>query len=123
MVFQNITLNLTAIGDITPFNISINESSLGEVVNVANSSSNNFIIFGSLFAILIIIYVALSDKTQFQNFGYGDVRAISLALASCVLIGLTMVSIGWSPNFKAVGMFITMWVLSLILIYLIENKE
>ncbi len=123
MAFQNISLNLTALESINPLNLSVNETSLSEVVNIANASTNNLIILGTLFAILIIIYVALSDKTPLQNFGYGDIRAINLGLAVCVLMGITIVGVGWSPNFKAVGMFITMWVISFILIYIIESRE
>lgn len=123
MVFTNISLNLSALGSINPINISVNETTVTEVVNIANTSTNNYVIFGTLFAILIIVYVALSDKTPKQNFGYEDSRAFNLALAVCVLMGLTIVSIGWSPNFKAVGIFITMWLLSFIIIYIIENRE
>lgn len=88
MAFQNITLNLTALADIKPINISVNETTLSEVINVANTSSNNFIIYATLFAILLVVYITLSDKTPLQDFGYGDVRAINLSLAVCVLIGL-----------------------------------
>ena len=123
MAFQNISLNLTALESITPLNISVNETSLGGIINVANVSTGNNIIFASLFGILIIVYVALSDKTPLQSFGYDDIRAVNLSLSVCVLIGLTMVSVGWSPNFRAVGMFISMWVLSFVIIYLVENKE
>lgn len=123
MVFTNISLNISALESITPINLSVNETSLTEVVNIANVSTNNYIIFGTLFAILIIVYVALSDKSPLQNFGYEDSRAINLGLAVCSLMGLSIVSVGWSPNFKAVGMFITMWVISLIIIYIVENRE
>ncbi|GAH45841.1 unnamed protein product [marine sediment metagenome] len=123
MAFTNISLNLTALENLTPINITVDETTLLEVVNIANDSTNNNLIFATLFTILIIIYLTLSDKTPLQDFGYSDVRAINLALSVCVLIGVTIVSVGWSPNFKAVGMFITMWVISSIIIYIIENKE
>lgn len=123
MAFQNISLNLSALENIEPINITVTETNLLELINIANTSTNNLLIFGTLFSILLIVYISLSDKTPLTNFGYSDIRALNLSLAVCTLIGLTMVSIGWSPNFKAVGMFITMWVLSSIIIYIIENKE
>lgn len=123
MVFQNISLNLSAFNNLEPLNISVNASGLNDVVSVANSNSSNSIIFFSLLSFFIIIYVALSDKTPLQDFGYGDLRALNIALAVCVLMGLTIVSVGWSPNFKAVGIFITAWLLSFIIILIVENKE
>lgn len=123
MVFQNITLNLTALESINPINITPSETTLSQVISVANSSVNDYIIFATMFIILIVIYLTLSDKTPYQDFGYDDIRALSITLNICVLMGLTIVSVGWSDNFKAIGIATILWLLSLITIYIIENRE
>ena len=117
-------MNLSALQDITPPNISISGSNIfSNIVSEANSITNDYLIFGVMMVILIVVYMILSDKTPLQEFGYDDFRALNLALSSCVLIGLNMISVGWSTNFFAVGMFSSLWMVTLIGILIYENKE
>lgn len=117
-------MNLSALQEITPPNISISGSGVfSNIISGANSITNDYLIFGTMIIILIVVYMILSDKTPLQEFGYDDFRALNLALSSCVLIGLTIVSVGWSGNFFAIGMFTSLWLVSFIGILIYENKE
>jgi len=126
MVISNITMNLSALDSIASPNITLAPSGgfgLGGLIDIANSSSDNLLIFGSLFIILVIMYVILTDRSPFGDFGFDDLRGLNVALSSCTLIGLTLVSVGWSSNFFAVGMFGTAWLVSYILVLIYTNRE
>lgn len=116
-------MNLTALQDIEPYNLSSVDSSLSSIVGVANSATNDYLIFAPMFIIFVIMYLVLTDKTPLQDFGYDDLRGLNIAFSSSSLIGLNMVSFGWSNNFFAVGMFVTLWLLTFIGISIYENQE
>lgn len=123
MAFTTIPMNLTAMQEITPPNISLTGSNVfSTIISDANSYTNDLLIFGSMFIILVLVYIVLSDKTPLQDFGYGDIRALNIALAVSVIIGLNIVMVGWSENFFAVGMFISFWLVTYIGITIYENK-
>lgn len=123
MAFQNISMNLTALQSITPPNISISGTGVfSNIVSSANAVTGDYIIFATLFIILIVMYLTLSDKTPLQEFGYDDMRALNIAFNSSTLIGMTTVSVGWSNNFFAIGMFTTLWLVSLIVILIYDSK-
>ena len=124
MVFQNVTMDLTALNNITSPTINISgSSSFSNIVSVANSTTNDLIIFASMFIILVIIYFALSDKSPIQDFGYDDLRALCIALSVSLIIGLEIIEVGWSTNFFAIGMFSSLWLINLIAIMIYENRD
>lgn len=124
MAFGTIEMNLTALNNISSPNINITNSNVfSEIISTSNTYASDFLIFASMIIIFIIMYLTLSDKTPFQDFGYDDMRALNIALSTSSLIGLTIISVGWSSNFFAVGMFTTLWVVSLFAIYIYENEE
>lgn len=124
MAFENLTMNMTALQDITPLNIDLSGSNVfNQIVSGANFQTGDYLILASLLIILFVLYWTLSDKTQLGDFMYDDFRAINIALSVSSLIGLTLVSVGWSGNFVAVGMFIVLYLLSWIGILIYENRE
>lgn len=124
MAFENLTMNMTALQDITPLNIDLSGSNVfNQIVSGANFQTGDYLILASLIIILFVLYWTLSDKTQLGDFMYDDFRAINIALSVSSLIGLTLVSVGWSGNFVAVGMFIVLYLLSWIGILIYENRE
>ena len=124
MVLTNVTMNLTALQNIEPLNISISGSnSLFSIINSANTSVNDYIILFTMGMMLLILYWVLSDKTTEGDFVYDDFRALNIALSIASMFGLTMVEIGWSKNFYFVGIFIFAWLFSYIAILIYGNKE
>lgn len=124
MAVETIPMNLSALSDITPLNITVGgEEVFNEVIATTNSSTDGLWIFAPLFILFIINYLVLTDKSPLGDFGYGDLRGLNLAFAICFIIGLKIVEVGWSTNFFAVGMFGTSWVTTFIGILIYENQE
>lgn len=124
MVFNNLTMNLEALQNISAPNLSLsNVVSFDNLVVEVNSLTNNYVIFASLFIIGIIMYWVLTDTGVWQDFGYDYIRGLNISLGTCVIIGLNLVEQGWSPNFYAVGVFGTLWFLSYIGVLVVENQE
>lgn len=124
MSFENITMNLSALNDITAPNLSVsNDLSWIDVVLGAEASSDGYLIFGSMFVFLIIIYYLLSDKSPIGDFGFDDIRALNIALSICTLFASTIVSVGWSKSFFSIGMFGTGWFVTFVIILIYTNRE
>ena len=124
MAFENITMNLSALNSVEAPNITIDDGyTISGIINSANNFTNDWLIVATLLMILVVLYMLLSNKNPFEEFGYDDFRAFNISLSSCSLIGLTIVEVGFSNNFYAVGSFITLWVLTTIGIYVYENQE
>lgn len=124
MAITNITMNLSALNNLSSPNISIPTSNIFDsVFSSANSNTGGYLIFASLFIIMGVVFYILSNKDSSGDFAYSDVRALNLGFGICTLIGLKLVEIGWSNNFFAVGMFGTLWVTSFFIILIYENRE
>jgi len=124
MVFETLPMNISGLSSLTPPNISISGSNIfGQIISDVNTLTNDYLIFASLFIICIILYLALTDSTPYQDFGYDYIRGLNISFASCSIIGLVLVEQGWSGNFYAVGVFVTLWFLSTIGVYVVENQE
>lgn len=124
MVFQNVTMNLNALSNITPFNSSgYANINLDTIVDSANSYTNDLWVFGALSVFFIISYVALTDKTGFTNFGFDDMRGLFVSFAICIIMAVQLIEIGWSVNFYSVGFFSSAYLVNGILIIVYESKS
>lgn len=124
MVFQNLTMNISGLSDINPPNISVGDiSSFDSMVNISNSLTNELLIFFSLTVIGVIIYLALTDSSPSQNFGYDYMRGLNIVFVILSVLSTVIVEVGWSPNFYAVGMMTTLWLVSYLGVLMVDNSE
>jgi len=126
MAYTEIAMNLSALNNITApvINISSDASLIfKQMIDTANYSTNNSLGILVMIAILIIVYISLSDKSPLGDFGYSDARALCIALGVSLLIGLTELSSGITNNYKSIGVFTILFMLNTIFILAYENKE
>lgn len=126
MTFSEIEMNLTELQNITSpsINISTNASAVfGQIIDSANSTTNNLLGILVMIAILIVLYITLADKTQSTDFGYSDARALCIALGISLMIGLTEITAGITNNYISIGTFAVLFMMNYIWILAYENKE
>lgn len=125
-MIDKVGLNLTALGDITAPNISINQTAttiLQELPTNATALTGGFFPYLVLSAIFIITYWYLSDKTPLGDFKYSDLRALTLSFGITASVGITQITIGFIESWMAVVFFLLAFLLSNVILIMIENKE
>ena len=110
MPITEIGLN-TNLTNLTPINFSSIPQTASDILTQtpvnANINTGHWFAFLILIVVWLISYLAFSDKTQFSNFKFGDVRALNLAFGVCSLIGITNLEIGFYTNLHSIyGFFI-----------------
>ena len=126
MTIEKIGINFTAMANSEPLNVTITEegkSLINEIPRIANEVTGGYLAYFILFALAIITYFALSDKGQFGDYGYSDARALGISFAISSIVGITEMEINFITNFKAVAMFILLFMLMVLYILFYENKE
>lgn len=117
-------MNLTALQDVTAPVLNLSNANIfTSIIDSANSYTNNYLILASMLIIMITTYFLLSDMTPLGDFLYDDMRAFNIATTISALIGLTVISVGWSGNFVNVGMFVVIQLITFIIILIYENRE
>lgn len=125
-MIDKVGLNLTALGDITAPNISINQTAttiLQEFPANATALTGGFFPYLFLSAIFIITYWYLSDKTPLGDFKYSDLRALTLSFGITASVGITQITIGFIESWMAVVFFLLAFLFSNVILIMIENKE
>lgn len=126
MPITKIGLNLS-FESLPPINISSIPTNataiLTQTPQLANSNTLYYYAFIILIPIWIISYLAFSDRSQFSEFKFGDVRAINLAFGVSSLIAITNAEIGFFMNLQTVAFFVVMFMLSWWAMWAFENKE
>jgi len=126
MAITKVGLNISALNNISSPVISFPTTASGFMTNlpiVANSITNGklgYILFGGLY---ILLYLILSDKTPFREFGYSDLRSLTIASGIVPLFALTMIEIGYINNYKIVIMSTIVFMIGNIFLKLIESKQ
>lgn len=126
MTYTDIAMNLTALNNITApvINISTDASQVfGQLIDVANTSTNNLLGMFVMLSVFIIVYLTLSDKSPLGDFGYGDARALCIGFGIALLIGLTELASGITNNYLSIGTFTMLFMINVIFILAYENKE
>lgn len=126
MAVTEIPMNLTRLENLTVPNINFSSNPnliIQNIIIQSNEMTNGLIGFFSMFILSIVLFFSLADKSAIGDFGYSDARALSISLGISVLIGLTMISTGFIQNYLSIGTFTILYLLSLILIIIYENKE
>lgn len=125
-MIDQIGLNLSALGTIQPPTITINQTAgaiLQEFPANANAITGGLFPYIFLGAIFIITYWYLSDKTPLGDFKYSDLRALTLSFAITGSIGITQITIGFIESWVAVVSFLLGFLLSNVILIMVENKE
>ena len=126
MAIEKVGLNLTNLENITPPNISLpttGKEAIEQVPAIARTVAGGFlgqILIGGLF---ILSYLILSDKSPFGEFKYSDLRAFTLASGICILIGTTLLEIGFIHNLYIVGIATTCFILGNIILLLTTPSQ
>jgi len=89
----------------------------------ANVNSGHWMTILVLVALWVISFLSFSDRTNFSEFKYGDVKALNLALGVCSLFGITMLEIGFFSNMRHVIMIVILFMITWIINLAFENKE
>jgi hypothetical protein len=125
MTVTEIGLN-TSIQNITAPNITFPTSAsevMTQMTQTANTETNFLIAPLILYTLLIIVYLALSDKTQFSEFKYTDIRAIVLAFGIVSIFAISLFEIGFIANLMALSQFIIFYLLTYVILLGVEHKE
>jgi len=126
MSIDKVGLNLTALGNLSPPTISINQTAteiLKQLPQTANEITGGFFPYLILGSIFILTWWYLSDKSPLGEFRYSDVRALNLALGITASIGITQITVGFIQSWMAVVFVLLSFLLSNILLIYIENKQ
>lgn len=126
MSINKIGLDLNALTNISAPVIDIPQSA-GAILNDfpanATTITGGFFPYLVLFTLFIITYWYLSDKNPLADFKYSDIRAMTLAFGITASVGITQITIGFIQSWMAVVFFLLSFMLSNVILILIENKE
>jgi hypothetical protein len=126
MSLPTVGLNLTALADIQPFNLSLNTSPGGIMSAIEGAGITYLDGFFGLFilsALLIILFWNFSDDTPNSRFRYTYLRSLNLALTLVTSLSMVLISIGFTNNIYSVSIFAISTLFTYILLLIIENKE
>jgi small-conductance mechanosensitive channel len=126
MSINLVGLDLNALGNMTAPHIDIPQTANEILQNFplnANEMTGGLFPYLVLFTIFIITYWYLSDKNPLADFKYSDIRALTLSFGITASIGITQITIGFIQSWMAVVFFILAFVLSNVILILIENKD
>ena len=120
-----IGFNFTGIKD---FNLSINIPSkaselIPAITQNANTATGHYFGYVILAAVWVILFWVLNDKSPFAEFKYSSARSAFIGFGVCSVLGLSMLEANFITNFKAVAMFIVLYIATFIFILAYENKE
>jgi hypothetical protein len=114
-------MNLSKLDNLTAPVINVT-GNMASIVSSANQYTNDTLGFISLFLLTIILYLTLSDKTPFGDFGYSDIRALSISFGISCIIGLKQLETSFLNNFMPVAMMGVLFMATMILLLFIEKK-
>lgn len=121
---EKIGLNMSKLNemDFPTFNQTNIQEIIREAPRVANESTNGFLGWGVLISMFVIIYTTISERLGSGGFGYDEHRAFAITTGIVTIFGLLLVMVGFVYNFRPVGMFFGLFLLSSILIAYLENR-
>jgi hypothetical protein len=126
MVFTTIGYNLTKLSTMSPLNLSI-ETTSSQILNkfsyYPDYLTQGLYAYISLMIIFLVLYFLISKPEQENGIGYNFLNSLAISFGITAIFGLTELEIGMIYNFKAVALFVVLFMISLILIAIDENKE
>ena len=123
---SEIGLNLSALENVTLPTLDIPTNPLNFFNNIyetANNQIGGVLTLLILLSFLIIIYNVLTDRTNFSNFQYSNIRGLAISLGIISNMGILFVEIGILTSFKFVAMFIVLFMLVIALSSFSNSKE
>lgn len=119
-------LNLSALQNLEPINLSIETSAEG-IMNAVNTAGITYLNgwFGImvLSTMLFILFWTLTDDSPNAKFRYSYIRGLNLSLTICSMFSAVLLIIGFDNNFYTFSLFALLTLISTILLLIIENKE
>lgn len=117
-------VNLSKLQDIQPINISANLTDpniLNTAVSSANDVTNGYLGLGISIAIYIfVMYVA--TKTD-SGFSLDFIKSSVLASGVSIVLGLIMITLDMTSSFSHLMLFLVIFVLSVLMSYILKDKE
>lgn len=118
-------LDLKSLTNLPPLDLNFSTTP-NEILNDIPDVSNTlvpYLTFLILMLLLVIMYVSLSDRTNFGKFLYSDLRSAVLSFGICTIMGLVGIQVKYFHDYKAVVFFGSMFTILFMIMVAVENKE
>jgi len=117
-------VNLSKLQDIEPLNISANLTDpdiLNTAVSSANDITNGYLGLGISIAIYIFtLYIATKAES---GFSLDFIKASVLASGVSIVVGLLLLTLDITSSFSHLMLFVVIFVLSVLMSYILKDKE
>lgn len=117
-------VNLSKLQDIEPLNISANLTDpdiLNTAVTSANDVTNGFLGLGISIAIYVFtMYIATKPDS---GFSLDFIKASVLASGISIVVGLVMIALDMTSSFSHLMLFVVIFVLSVLMAYILKDRE
>lgn len=102
MAIESFEINWNALNNFSQIDYNMTNITSQELMNrvpeTANTMTNGYYGIIVLVILAVFLYWIYTDKTQFGNFRYSEVRGLGLSLGVSTIMGLNMLSIGLITN-------------------------
>lgn len=128
MAFTKIGLNLSALRNLTPpnmtdFNLSTNPLEIAnQIPEKANIVTNNFFGLGIMVSLFIYLIWKLGDRLEFAGKEFSSLRTVGISAGIVTLIGFQMMVIGYFTEFSHLVIFVGIFLLSFVWIFISERR-
>lgn len=125
MMVANIGLDLASLNNIRNLTIDVPSTAselLTQIPATANSITGDNLAYGIFVGLFIILYFALADKSPLQDFGYDDMRALTVTLGLCAIMLTNLMEINFITEFKALAMATILYLITFSIILFYEGK-
>jgi hypothetical protein len=126
MAIEKLGLNLTALQNIEPINISINTSAsqlFAQLPLTANTITHGGYPYVIIIAVFTLFYWILTERSTFSKFKYSYLRGLVIATGLTSLIGISLLTSGYIFMFRIVAMSVLSFALSIVVTLALENKQ
>ncbi|MFX0132270.1 MAG: hypothetical protein ACFFDN_01360 [Candidatus Hodarchaeota archaeon] len=119
MSFKNLTYNLTELSN-AEFNINFTNRILNvsqKMPEIVHTRTEGYVGYWIAIFFFLLYYLNLSDKTQYTDFGYSDLRALAISSGLVTVILITLFDMQMIYRFRIIAMcigiylFFVAWVL------------
>lgn len=125
MPIEKLGVNISAINNIDPINISISTNPnqlISDIVTNANVSTQNMWAFGGLLSTFAMLFYTFTSTENDAKFRFSPIRGMTIAFGICAMLGSVLIEIGLTYSIYSVSFFLFAFVLSAIIIIAMENK-
>jgi hypothetical protein len=126
MVFEKAGINITALQNVEPLNMTYSftpSNILPSMVGVLSESYGMWISLIIYSALLLILYWALSEQSPFATFRYSYIRALVLSILLINLLSITALSVGFIHSFRVVAIFMILNMIFSMIVLSLDNPN